>query len=109
MDSMTATIPNGYLKWGDDCAEFMGSARGPAEGLEKWADHLEAVAKNLREIAEAIRVSGCHAEISGDTHMVTIAGEEGLIHALHAMELVESEECDEFDAECEEAFGDDEE
>lgn len=85
MTTAEFTLP--YFKQGDDLSFHLEQSADVGEALERHAESMDAAAKKLRELKEAL--AGRNVEIDPDTHMIFIHADEDVIGLLVERGLVE--------------------
>ncbi len=85
MTTAEFTLP--YYKQGDDLNFHLEQCGNVGDALERHAAHMDAAARKLRELREAL--AGREVEIDPDTHKIFIHADEDLIALLVKRGLVE--------------------
>ena len=85
MTTAEFTLP--YFKQGDDLSFHLEKSANAGEALERHAESMEAAAKKLRDLREAL--AGRDVEIDPDTHKIFIHADEDVIALLVERGLVE--------------------
>jgi threonine aldolase len=85
MTTAEFTLP--YFKQGDDLSFHLEQSANVGEALERHAESMDAAAKKLRELSEAL--AGRDVEIDPDTHTIFIHADEDVIGLLVERGLVE--------------------
>jgi hypothetical protein len=76
-----------YFKVGDDLSFHLDECANVGEALERHAERMDAAARKLRELREAL--AGRDVEIDPDTHKIFIHADEDVIALLVERGLVE--------------------